>query len=173
MDDDAIEKPRLGRRNEPVAPHDLGIGDAEPFEPRPRLAGETLETLERHDLLDDLRQDGCRIARARADLEDAMAGHGLESLDHARHEGGFGHGLAAADRQRHVAQGEIGIAMRNEPFARHFFERAQDVEIADAAGAQAEQEGNGRLRPCPPLANRSSRRVAFHRRFSRKPAHSA
>ena len=70
----------------------------------------------------------------------------IQRLDHARGEKGLGQRLAAAQRQRQMPARQILVAMGHENLARHGFERAQHVDVLNAARAHGEEESRLGLR---------------------------
>ena len=63
-----------------------------------------------------------------------------QRLDHPGGEPGFRKGLAATQRQRDCPARQIGKTVRHENLARDNFERAQKVEVLDAARTQIHEE---------------------------------
>jgi hypothetical protein len=72
------------------------------------------------------------IARARADLEHAVARTELRRLNHQRHDVGLRDRLPCCDRQCAVLIGELLEALLNKTFTRHAPHRIENVPIAHA-----------------------------------------
>ena len=113
-DDDGIVRrmfrPALGA----VAMQDVDVVVTEVGQGFRRLFGKLAEALDRVNLRGYFRQHCCRIAGARADLEDFFA-----ALEHQgfRHEGddiGLGDGLFARDRERRILIGEFAQVLGQE-----------------------------------------------------------
>src|SRR3979490_1366547 len=71
-DNDAVEWRLLGNTREAVAGHDLDIGVAEGYQPRPGAVGKRAVALDGHDLAGEPRQHRRLISRAGPDLEHAV-----------------------------------------------------------------------------------------------------
>ncbi len=124
--------------------HD-GVGDAELREPRIRLHAQRTEALERHHLAHEARQNGGRIAGARADLHHAMAGLELQRLQHDGEIARRLHRLAAGEGQDAIALREIAQGEGNENLALHRLDGAQHIHVAHARLPQGEQQRAARL----------------------------
>ncbi len=91
-----------------------------------------------------------------------MRARQAERRDHPRDQRRLRQGLAAADRQRQITAREIDETMGHKHLARHFFERAQQIEIADPLRTQAQQKDGLLLRPrSGSILLRDNQRPAF------------
>ena len=118
----------------PVSLQDLDVVVTEARQPPTRPLGERCVAFDREHPPRDPREDGRRVTRTGADLEDPVARYEFERLGHQRDDVGLGDGLAALDRQRAVAVGEFRHFRRQERLPRHRSHRPQDALVAHTAG---------------------------------------
>ncbi len=109
-------------------------------EPRAGFDRERAEALDGQDVRAHVAEQRGRVARAGPDLEGYGPLFHLQRFNHQRERRRRRRGLAAADRQRDVARGDVGEALRQEQRARRQLHRPQQRKIADAPGAQPQQE---------------------------------
>ena len=69
----------------------------------------------------------------------------VERLGHGRDHERLADGLAAVDRKRLIGIGPLGVFGFDKYLARHLFERAEHLHVADAAAAHGEQKLHPRL----------------------------
>ena len=115
--------------------------DADPavarsFEVRARTLGELRNALDRVDLCRELGQDRGLVARARADVENALASGQRERLADPRDHVRLGDRLASADRQRSVVVGAIAQLLGHEELTRDSLHRREHALVDNVPGAQ-------------------------------------
>ena len=90
-------------------------------------------------------QQGGVVARARADVEHALAAVQLQQLEHAGDDERLGDRLLGADRQRHVLPRVVAQLGRHEGLARDRADGLEHALVADVA-SQRPQQPLGRWR---------------------------
>ena len=111
----------------------------EPLETLARGVGERGVALDRDHLAHELREHRRLIARAGADLEDAMLGARREELGHAGDDVRLRDRLPLADRQRVIAVGDVAVIGRDELLPRDARHRLHDALVADAEALENTQ----------------------------------
>ena len=135
-DDDRVVRCVLRPAERAVAAEHVDVGVAEPREPLAGRSRERLEALDGVDLAREPAQDGRRIARARADLEDALTASKPERLDRQRDDVRLRDRLVVADRERRVLVGELGELRRQECLARDPTKRLEHSRVGDPAARE-------------------------------------
>ena len=97
------------------------------------LTASWLVTLDRVDVLRDLREHCRRVARAGADLEHRLAALQQQCFGHQRDDVWLRDRLAFLDRQGRVVVGELAQVRRQECLARHAAHCVEDERGADTA----------------------------------------
>ena len=135
-DDDAVERRPLRRPGKSITGDDGDIGISERLEPFTRGIGERPVALDAHHFAHQAGENCGLIARACADLENAVLRFDVELFGHISDDIRLADRLPASDRQRPVGIGAVGEFSRDEVLARHLVHGAQHRLVADAALAQ-------------------------------------
>ena len=138
-----------------------------------------------HTCAPSLRQQRRVVARAGADVEDALVAVQLEQLAHAGDDERLRDRLAGADRQRDVVPRLGGERLGDEQVARDVADRLQHALVADVVAAACRQAGRRPHAITPPAARTSASarsespgststpRTALESTVTAKPARSA
>ena len=132
-DDDGVERGVLGPAERAIAVQHVHVVEALRGKSCRGFDGQLAVTLDRVDMLRDLRDHCCRVTRAGADLEDRLAALQQQCLGHQRDDVRLRDRLAFLDRQRRVVVGELAQVGWQECLARHGAHCVEDERGADTA----------------------------------------
>src|SRR5512132_447260 len=132
-DDDPVEGGVFGPAAVAVAFLHGDVAEAEPGEALGGLLRELRDDLDRVDVPRELREHGALVARARADLQDALVRRQVEQLAHERNDVRLRDRLPAADGKRAVLVGVSALGFVDEEMPRHSPHRIEHTGISNAA----------------------------------------